>query len=92
MKVKINDKWFEGKFDNVRRFIIPLYAEIDVKFFYKWENKEKFGEKKQYYYEDIEYRRICESGILHNCYPVLSPNEDEVMLIFDSYKTKEVHE
>jgi hypothetical protein len=44
------------------------------------------------FYEDIEYRRICESGILHNCYPVLSPNEDEVILIFDSYKIKEVHE
>ena len=93
MKVKINDKWFEGKFDNERKFIIPLSEEQDVIFFYKWNKKHsKFGMPKEDYTKDIEYKTICESGILHNCYPVLSPNEDEVMLIFDSYKTKEVHE
>jgi len=35
MKVKINEKWFEGRF-NERKFIIPLSEEQDVIFFYKW--------------------------------------------------------
>jgi hypothetical protein len=89
MKVKINKKWFEGRFNDEGKFIIPLYGLGDVKFFYKWGNKHN---EKPYFAESIEYCKICDSGILHNCYPVLSPNEDEVMLIFDSYKIKEVHE
>jgi hypothetical protein len=89
MKVKINDKWFEGKFNDKGKFIIPLYGEVDIKFFYKWGKKHS---DKPCFAESIEYRKICDSGILHNCYPILNLNEDEVMLIFDSYKIKEVHE
>lgn len=92
MKVKINDKWFEGKFDDKKNFIIPLYGEVDIKFFYKWGKQSKWAGKKEDYVEDIEYIKICESGTLYGCYPILSPNEDEVILIFDSYKIKEVHE
>ena len=39
MKVKINKKWFDGRFDNEKRFIIPLSEEQDVIFFYKWNKK-----------------------------------------------------
>jgi hypothetical protein len=92
MKVKINNKWFEGRFDDNKNFTIPLSDEEDIKFFYKWGNQSKWAGEKEDYVEDIEYRKICESGTLHGCYPILSPNEDEVILHFDVYKTKEVYE
>lgn len=31
MKVKINDKWFQGKYDDKKNFIIPLYEEVDIR-------------------------------------------------------------
>ena len=37
MKVKINEKWFEGRYNDERKFIIPLSEEQDVIFFYKWQ-------------------------------------------------------
>ena len=87
MKVKINEKWFDGRYDNERKFIIPLSEEQDVIFFYKWNKKHsKFGMPKEDYTKDIEYKTICESGILLNCYPILNLNEDAVHLDFDSYK------
>jgi hypothetical protein len=39
--------------------------------------------------KDVEYKTICESGTLINCYPILNLNEDGVWLKFDSYKTIE---
>ncbi len=93
MKVKINEKWFEGRYNDERKFIIPLSEEQDIIFFYKWQKKRtKFGMAKENYIEDIEYKTICESGILHNCYPILNLNEDAVHLGFDSYKTIESYE
>ena len=47
---------------------------------------------KEDYTEDIEYKTICESGTLNNCYPILNLNEDGVYLSFDSYKTIESYE
>tara|TARA_R110000868_G_C10488170_1_gene729966 strand:+ start:42 stop:323 length:282 start_codon:yes stop_codon:yes gene_type:complete len=93
MKVKINEKWFEGRYNEERKFIIPLSEEQDVIFFYKWNKKHnKFSMAKKDYTEDIEYKTICESGILNNCYAILNLNEDEVWLNFDSYKTIESYE
>ena len=93
MKVKINEKWFEGRYNEERKFIIPLSEEQDVIFFYKWYKKSsKPGIPKEDYTEDIEYKTIFESGILHNCYPILNLNEDRVYLSFDSYKTIESYE
>lgn len=93
MKVKINEKWFDGRYDNERKFIIPLSEEQDVIFFYKWYKKHtKFRMAKEDYTEDIEYKTICESGILHNCYPILNLNEDAVHLSFDNYKIIESYE
>jgi hypothetical protein len=93
MKVKINEKWFEGRYNDERKFIIPLSEEQDVIFFYKWQKKHNgFGMPKSDYTEDIEYKKICESGTLINCYPILNLNEDGVWLKFDSYKTIESYE
>ena len=93
MKVKINEKWFEGRYDDERQFIIPLSEEQDVIFFYKWEKKHStYNMSKEDYTEDIKYKKICESGILHNCYPILNLNEDSVYLGFDSYKTIKSYE
>jgi hypothetical protein len=44
------------------------------------------------YTEDIEYKQICESGTLINCYPILNLNEDGVWLKFDSTITIESYE
>ena len=92
MKVKINEKWFEGRYNDERKFIIPLSEEQDVIFFYKWQKRSKSGLSKENYAEDIEYKTICESGILHNCYPILNLNEDAVHLAFDSRKIIEIYE
>jgi hypothetical protein len=93
MKVKINEKWFDGRYDNEKKFIIPLFEEQDVIFFYKWNKKHiKFGMSKEDYTKDIEYKTICESGILHNCYPILNLNEDAVWLYFDSCQVTESYE
>lgn len=96
MKVKINEKWFEGRYNEERKFIIPLSEEQDVIFFYKWHKKSNLGLKGQIpkpdYVKDIEYKTICESGILNNCYPILNLNEDAVHLSFDSYNTIESYE
>jgi hypothetical protein len=84
MKVKINEKWFEGRFNDKLKFIIPLSEEQDVLFFYKWQNKNnKFAISKEDYTENIEYKSICEIGILKNCYPILDLNEDKVLLDYD---------
>jgi hypothetical protein len=86
MKVKINEKWFEGRYNDEKKFIIPLSEEQDVIFFYKWQ-KNMYGMSKSDYTKDLEYKTICESGTLNNCYPLLNINEDAVLLNFDSYKT-----
>ena len=65
MKVKINKKWFDGRFDNEKRFIIPLSEEQDVIFFYKWNKKHsKFGIPKEDYTKDIEYKNISKRVLL----------------------------
>ena len=92
MKVKINEKWFEGRYNQERKFLIPLSEEQDVIFFYKWQKLHKWAMAKEDYTEDIEYKTICESGTLNNCYPILNLNEDGVYLSFDSYKTIESYE
>ena len=92
MKVKINEKWFEGRYNDERKFIIPLSEEQDIIFFYKWEKKSNGKIPKSDYVKDVEYKKICESGILINCYPILNLNEDEVWLKFDNYKTIESYE
>ena len=93
MKVKINEKWFEGRYNDERKFIIPLTEEQDVIFFYKWHKKcSKSAIAKKDYVKDIEYKTICESGVLHNCYPILNLNEDAVHLCFDRYNTIESYE
>jgi hypothetical protein len=89
MKVKINEKWFEGRYNDERKFIIPLSEEQDIIFFYKWEKKSNGKIPKSDYVKDVEYKTICESGTLINCYPILNLNEDGVWLKFDSYKTIE---
>ena len=89
MKVKINGKWIEGRFEK-GRFEIPLTDEEDVKFFYKWEKKKRLP--KADYVEDIECKGICELILLKNCSPILSINEDYVTLNYDSFKIIEVYE
>ena len=93
MKVKINYKWFEGRFNDERKLIIPLSKEEDILFFYKWGKKAVvLNAPKSTYVKDIEYKQICEFGILKNCYPVLNLNEDAVWLCFDSCQMIESYE
>ena len=89
MKVKINGKWFEGKFFNCG-FDIPLVDEEDIKFFYKWQKK-AYNLSKADYVEDIECKGICELLLLKNCRPSLGLNEDTVTLMYDSVKIIEVY-
>jgi len=97
MKFKINEKLFEGRYNDERKFIIPLSEEQDIIFFYKWQKKSNqylngAAIPKSDYVKDVEYKTICEFGTLISCYPILNLNEDEVWLKFDSYKTIESYE
>ena len=88
MKVKINEKWFEGRYNEERKFIIPLSEEQDIIFFYKWDKKRtKFGTAKENYTEDIEYKTIFDQQrfLLSALSPfILLPNSSSSEKIFIS--------
>ena len=90
MKLKINNKIFEGRYNENGKLIIPLTDDFDKLFFKKWQNKSK-GENgkltyKKDYVENVDFVKVTEHGTLKNCFPVLSVNEDFVTLWYDLYE------
>lgn len=89
MKLKLNNKIFEGRYNEGGKLIIPLDDGFDKLFFKKWQDKSKNGApgySKSHYIEDVDFMKVTERGTLKNCFPVLSVNEDFVTLWYDSYE------
>ena len=86
MKLKINNKIFEGRYNENGKLIIPLTDDFDKLFFKKWQDKSKNGAYKKEYVENVDFIKVTERGTLKNCFPVLSANEDFVTLWYDLYE------
>lgn len=92
MKLKLNNKIFIGRYNENGKLIIPLNDDFDKLFFKKWQNKwqnkpDLFYKKD--YVEDIDFVKTTERGILKNCFPILSKNEDFIELVYDLYEVIE---
>jgi len=90
MKLKINNKIFNGRYNEKDQLVIMLDDDFDKLFFKKWQNKSK-GENgvltyKKDYVEDVDFIKVTERGTLKNCFPVLSKNEDFVTIHYDLYE------
>lgn len=83
MKLKLNNKIFIGRFNENSKLIISLEDDEDKHFFKKWQCR---GGSKKDYVEDVEFEKVTERGVLKNCFPILSMNEDSVELVYDYYK------
>jgi len=81
MELKINNKLFVGRYDSDDKLYISLDNDVDKIFFYKWQHR---GGEKINYTENVEFKKAVERGILKNCFPILSKNEDWVVLNYDS--------
>jgi hypothetical protein len=86
MKLNLNNKIFEGRYNENGQLIIPLDDDFDKLFFKKWQDKSKNGAYKRDYIEDVDFVKVTERGTLKNCFPILSANEDFVVLIYDFYE------
>lgn len=85
MKIKINKKSFNGRYNEKGQLIIPLEEDEDKYFFKEWQNRAKSGSKKDYI-ENIDFEKVTECGTLINCFPLLNMNEDFVELLYDQIK------
>ena len=87
MKLKINNKIFDGRYDKNGKLIIPLKDDFDKLFFKKWQDKSKNGAAyKKDFVEDVDFVKVTERGILKGCFPELSVNENYVTLWYDLYE------
>ena len=72
MKVKINNKIFEGRYNDSGKLIIPLDDDFDKLFFKKWQNKASDVNGtmmyKKDYVQDVDFIKVTERGILKNCF------------------------
>ena len=86
MKLKLNNKIFEGRYNENGKLIISLDDDFDKLFFKKWQDKSKNGAYKKDYVENVDFVKVTERGTLKNSFPVLSANEDFVTLWYDLYE------
>ena len=89
MKLIINNKIFIGKYNENDRLQIQLDDDFDKLFFKKWESK-AFREDGSLnlaieYKRDIDFIKSTERGFLRGCFPILSKNEDFVIINYDLY-------
>jgi len=92
MKLKINNKIFNGRYNEKDQLIVMLDDDFDKLFFKKWQNRiiDENGTltyNKKDYVEDIDFIKVTERGTLKNCFPMLSRNEDFVIIHYDLYET-----
>ena len=88
MKLEINNKTFNGKYNQDGQLVIPLEDNSDVIFFKKWQDLIKISQRKSDYVKDIKFEKITESGVFKYCFPRLSINEDYVELYCDLYEVR----
>ncbi len=90
MKLILNNKIFIGRYNENGKLVIPLDNDFDKLFFRKWQNNRQnidgTQRYKKKYIEDVSFIKTTESGVLKNCFPMLSEDEDFVELVYDLYK------
>ena len=84
MKVQLNNKTFSGKLLSSNKLKIKLKEDSDRLFFSAWQNKANYFSKKDYV-QDVIFTKVTEQGVLKNCFPTMSLNEDFIILNFDYY-------
>jgi len=88
MKLNINNKEFEGKYNKKGELIISLLEDADKLFFIDWFDLSVSGLHKYQYVKDIEFEKFHHYGTLKNCFPILNHNENEVKISYDYYTLK----
>lgn len=86
MELQINDKIFNGRYNDKQELVISLNNDVDIQFFKEWEDRKTIVKlKKKDHVKDIRIFKLNETGILRNCFPILNLNEDEVKIVYDFY-------
>lgn len=89
MIVTINNKNFTGRYNKKGKFIIPLNNISDIIWFKEWEDRARYGDKRDYL-QEVPFVKITERGTLKNCFPILDKNEEYIELVYDFYVLDEV--
>lgn len=88
MELQINDKIFNGRYNDKQEIVISLDNDVDIRFFKEWEDRKTIVKLKKDHVKDIRIVKGYETGILRNCYPILNLNEDEVKIVYDWYSDR----
>lgn len=88
MKLKIHEKWFEVKDDDMT---IKVENEEDLKMFEEWSRMSTSGIPKMEYVKDLEWKSATRYGWIHNCFPVLNIFTSEVKIHFDYFSSNYKH-
>lgn len=88
MELQINDKIFNGRYNDKQEIVISLDNDVDIQFFKEWEDRKTIVKLKKDHVKDIRIVKGYETGILRNCYPILNLNEDEVKIVHDWYSDR----
>ena len=88
MDVQLNNKIYSGRLLEKGGLKINLVDKFDILFFKEWIEKAfniKTGEMiyKYNYANDVKFTTYTEMGTLKGCFPILSLNEDFVVLKWD---------
>ena len=88
MELEINNKIFNGRYNNKQELVISLDNDLDIQFFKEWEDRKTIVKLKKDHVKDIRIFKRNEIGILRNCFPILNLNEDEVKIVYDFYSDR----
>lgn len=88
MKLKLNNKIFEGFYDENGKLIVSLDSHSNKLFFKTWQDKSKNCPYKKDYVKNVDFVKETECGTLKNCFPLFGANEDFATLFFDSFEQK----
>ena len=88
MELQINDKIFNGRYNDKQELVISLDNDVDIQFFKEWEDRKTIVKLKKDHVKDIRIFKLNETGILRNCFPILNLNEDEVKIVYDFYNDR----
>lgn len=90
MLLKINNKWFVGKYNKKNELVISLDNIDDVQYFKEWVNKRTGCVLKKSYVKDVPIFKVNEYGVLKNSIPFLNSNENKVKIVYDYYADKTI--
>lgn len=91
MKVELNNKAYPFLFKGGGKIEIIIEDKFDLLFFKEWTNQsydKQTGEIKPKieYARNVKFVGDSQMGFLMNCFPIISPNEDLVIIYYDYKK------